>query len=313
MLLVRKTRAVFHYRRERLARCLRILRAAPHYRRLLLHDRLNYRFRQAQYAPPPIETIAQDENWRQLAIGDIRFYWPREYAIRGLRGIYRDIFTPADSNPHAYESGEVVIQPGDWVVDAGACEGYFTTYALRRGANVLMIEPVPRLAEALALTFAQEIKAGRVVLLPAGLADHNGQAELSIPRHELFAASTGRLTSAEPAEIDRVTVPVYTLDHIAQEKLIPQIDFLKMDVEGAEVSAFQGAAQLLRTQSPRLSIAVYHAYPNAHTIRALVRLAQPGYHIRYRGIFIQAAFGPPRPFMLHGVCRGSLSPGQEAP
>lgn len=298
-LLLRKLTVRLNYQRIRAQTALYILRTALPYWRVVRDDGLNYRFKHSRFSPPEIKTLSEDDRWKLLEIGDFRFYWPAEYAIRGLRGVYREVFTPADSNPHAYEAQRVTLKANDWVIDAGAGEGYFTHYALRRGANVLMIEPVPRLAEALARTFENEMKAGRVVLLQGGLGKREGEIELSIPRDSLFAAYTESFSGVETVNIDRVVVPVYTLDDIARRELIPQIDFLKMDIEGAEVAAFEGGVEMLRAQQPRLSVAVYHEFDNARLIRALVKHAVPAYRVSYRGVFMRPESGRPRPYMLH--------------
>lgn len=300
-MLLRVINAQLRHLRKRLRTALHVLRTAYPYRHLIRHDRLNYRFKQSQFAAPELKVIAEDQSWRVLEIGGFHFYWPADYAVRGLRGIYKEVFTPAAYNPHAYEIPGVEIKTDDWVVDAGACEGYFTYYALKRGANVLLVEPVPLLAEALSLTFAREIKAGKVIVLTGGLGEHEGEVELAIPRDALFAASIESVVDMKPETVDRVKIFVYTLDGVLKRNLVPRIDFLKMDIEGAEVAAFKGASELLRTQKPRLAIAVYHQFENARIIRGLVLHEVPSYRIKYRGIYVKEGIDFPRPFMLHAT------------
>jgi FkbM family methyltransferase len=225
-----------------------------------------------------------------LQIGDLAFFWPQGNKTSPLTWIYQEVFAPARWNAHTFEYGEVAIQIGDWVIDAGACEGFFTYYALKRGANVLVIEPVPVLVEALSRTFEAEIKAGRVQILWGALGDKPGEFGLRIAQDELYL-------SGLEADGD-IIVPVYTLDGLLEQEVVPSIDFVKMDIEGHEVAAVQGGINLLRTSSPQLSIAVYHQEENARIIRQYLQEINPMYNVHWRGIWARSQ-DLPRPYMLY--------------
>ncbi len=259
------------------------------YRGLLWRDGLI--FKRRRFARPIFTTVFEDSEWKVLEVEGFRFFWPHEYDDRELPGLYREIFAPTACNPHAYEMEIVRIQPGDWVVDAGACEGFFTHYALRRGAQVLMIEPVPKLAQALSHTFEQEMRAGRVRLLQGGIGKSRGEMKLEIPQDTVYDAHISQ-EGTEP-------VTMYTLDGIIENGIVPSIDFVKMDIEGQEIAAFKGATELLRLHSPKLSIAVYHEFLNAQIVRSLILEAQPVYQVSWRGVFLPEGFASPRPYMLH--------------
>lgn len=274
-----------------LRRALQIIRTP--YWRLVLHDQLNF----GPKVPVSITVVSEDNEHELLDINGVRLFWPKAYGHKGLRGLYREIFVPSDRNPHAYEVGDVRIQADDWVVDAGACEGFFTRYALQRGANVLMIEPVTELATALSRTFENELKSGRVRLLQAALtAESTTNLQLMVPEGEVYCA---RVEGQGPGGVDG-----YTIDQIVREGIVPTIDFLKMDIEGSELIAFEGASNVLQKIMPDLSIAVYHQYENARSLRDFILSRQPRYRVKWRGIFWRNDFGAPRPYMLHakGKC-----------
>jgi FkbM family methyltransferase len=230
-------------------------------------------------------------DWKVFEIGGFRLFWPSQYEDRELPWLYNEVFESASKNPHAYEIGLISIKPGDWVVDAGACEGFFTRYALQRGAKILVIEPVPLLAQALSRTFEQEIRTGHVRLLQGGLGRIAGRQHLEIFPDKIYNATIGP-RGTEPVEI-------YTLDSLLEDGIVPTIDFVKMDIEGFEMAAVEGGSKLFRKHSPKLALAVYHSFPNAQIIRSLLLAAQPAYQISWRGIFFEVGRGRPRPYMLH--------------
>ena len=48
------------------------------------------------------------------------------------------------------------------------------------------------------------------------------------------------------------------IDDLVQQQNLPRVDFIKMDIEGAELSALRGAKQTIQRHKPKLAISVYH-------------------------------------------------------
>jgi Methyltransferase FkbM domain len=74
-----------------------------------------------------------------------------------------------------------------------------------------------------------------------------------------------------------IEAPLTTIDRIAAELELPRVDFIKMDVEGAEVKAIAGARQTLVRFKPRLAIAAEHKTDDQFTIPAAVRQVREDY------------------------------------
>jgi len=235
---------------------------------------------------PTIQVVEQDSDYVQLQIGAHRYYWPSKADWTGLAWMHQEVFVPAPQNSHAYEFAGVRIRPGDRLVDAGASEGFFTRYALQRGATVLAVEPVPSLAEALGKTLAAEIARGQVKVLPVALGATSGRANLELVQERLYesrVANTG-------TEIQMVSLN----DVIDQEC----VDFIKMDIEGAEMEAVRGGSEVIARCKPRIAIAVYHELSNARQVCRLLREIRPDYQIRHRGIYAWGGCDP-RPVIVY--------------
>ena len=56
------------------------------------------------------------------------------------------------------------------------------------------------------------------------------------------------------------TSRIVTLDYYVEEHDLPSIDFIKLDVEGAELDVLKGAAQSIRKWKPKLAISAYHKH-----------------------------------------------------
>ena len=90
-------------------------------------------------------------------------------------------------------------------------------------------------------------------------------------------------TAADSFVIDQAgwqdiqNIPVTTIDALVAELHLPRVDFIKMDIEGAEPRALKGARKTLKRFRPRLAISSYHAPDHPVLIPAAVRAARPDY------------------------------------
>ncbi len=60
---------------------------------------------------------------------------------------------------------------------------------------------------------------------------------------------------------------------------LPRVDFIKMDIEGAERNALRGARGVLKESGPKMTVAAYHRQDDPEVIQEVVLGARPGYEI----------------------------------
>ena len=172
------------------------------------------------------------------------------------------------------------LQPGMTVLDIGAHHGLYTLLAARQvGAHgsVYSFEPSPRERKALRLNLWLN-RCGNVTIEPFAL----GNVETSSDLYVVEGFNTG-CNSLRPPNIPEQTstiaVSVRTLDNWFAEEKPDHIDFIKVDVEGAELSVIEGATQLLSEQPRPVIMAEVEAirtepwgYPPIDIIRSLENL-----------------------------------------
>ena len=147
------------------------------------------------------------------------------------------------------------IRPGDIVLDAGANVGVFTRKALWAGAaKVIAIEPAPENLECLRRNFAAEIADGRVVVYPKGVWDKDDVLKLRVDPTD--SARDTFVRQIENAQL--VEAKLTTIDKLVAELKLPKVDFIKMDIEGAEQKAIVGAKKTIARFRPRMALCVYH-------------------------------------------------------
>ncbi|HZT31978.1 MAG TPA: FkbM family methyltransferase [Bryobacteraceae bacterium] len=186
-------------------------------------------------------------------------------------------FNLAEQQRQIYGTGERAVKAGDTVLDCGANVGVYTRVALDAGAKtVVAIEPAPENLEALRRNFSSEIAAGRVIIMPKGVWDKDDMLTLSIDPHNTAADSF--VMNQKPTN-KTIQVPLVTIDELVAELKLERVDYIKMDIEGAETHALAGAQQTLAKFHPRLSLASYHVPTDPERIPQLVRQAWPGYQM----------------------------------
>lgn len=101
------------------------------------------------------------------------------------------------------------------------------------------------------------------------------QAELHF--HEALAEGASCI-SGDGEQI----VMVNSLDSVLDKK---EVSFIKMDIEGAELEALQGAKKLIQRNTPKLAICVYHKLPDIYEIPQLLLEYNPNYIFYLRHYF----------------------------
>ncbi len=184
-------------------------------------------------------------------------------------------FNLAEQELKIYGTGPQDVQKGDIVLDCGANVGVFTREALDRGASkVIGIEPAPENLEAYRRNFKDEIAAGRVVVYPKGVWDKDDVLTLHVdPKNT--AADTFVINLKN--KTDSIQVPLTTIDKLVQELKLERVDYIKMDIEGAEPNALRGAHDTIAKYKPRISISAYHQPDHPVVIPAIIRETRPDY------------------------------------
>ncbi|MCL4794582.1 MAG: FkbM family methyltransferase [Bryobacteraceae bacterium] len=182
-------------------------------------------------------------------------------------------FNLAEMETRIYGSGAHYVQPGDTVLDCGANVGTFARFALEAGAGkVVAIEPSPENLECLRRNFKSEIEGGRVVVVAKGVWHRQDTLELLVDPDNRAADS---FVMEREASTGAVRVPLVTIDQLAEDLALARVDFIKMDIEGAETNALRGAAQVMKRHRPRMSISAYHLPADPEEIPRIVRAAWP--------------------------------------
>jgi FkbM family methyltransferase len=202
----------------------------------------------------------------------------------------------AEMARQVYGTGEFAVRRGDIALDCGGNVGTWTRIALDAGAAmVVAFEPAPENIESYRRNFQNEIAAGRVVLVPKGVWNREDTLLLRRDPNNSAADSFVMIPDQNAATVH---APLTTIDHAVVELKLPRVDYIKMDIEGAEEKAIDGARETIGKFHPRMSVAAEHSQADGRIIPAAVRRAWPGYTLTC-GPCLETTDGHIRPDILY--------------
>lgn len=153
--------------------------------------------------------------------------------------------------PHVTREIQHLLRPGHVFLDIGANVGYFTVMAGRlvgAGGHVIAFEPNLQNCDLIRRSLAAN-ELTNVMLHPYALAEARQKLGLAVGE----ASTRGRLmhkAPTQPPETETELLPVEAVVLDDYLGALPQLDLVKMDIEGAEPRALHGMTQLVRQHRP---------------------------------------------------------------
>lgn len=207
-----------------------------------------------------------------------RMYLKRSYPFTERSGVKYtgDVWSEQDPNsPHLYEEGDIRVEYGDILVDAGVCEGNFSLHNIDKAKKIYLIECEEEWMEALSYTFLPY--KDKVVFCPRFLSD---------------------IDSEKTACLDTLVTE--------------EVNFIKMDIEGEERRALQGASRVLEeSKSLKCAICAYHRHEDEKRIAEILQSYQmttdfsKGYML-----FLGDRYVMEQPELRRGIVRGIKGRGK---
>jgi FkbM family methyltransferase len=207
----------------------------------------------------------------KAVLAGLLYYWLTLDPVQVLEtkeSLYHDYF---DLDLIPCTANEVFVDLGAYVGDTAA--KYLESYGEQNYKRIYCYEILDENLTAL----RQNLKGCRdIVIRPCGAGAQNGEMFLEKGKYAAKFDGGSRLSDA-----GTVKIPVVALDNDIQEP----ITFLKMDIEGAEYEAINGARCQIKKNKPKMAISVYHSNDDLWRIARLIDSISPDYkyYMRFNG------------------------------
>jgi len=164
----------------------------------------------------------------------------------------------------------VGVQSGDIVIDAGGCWGDTALDFARDAAHVFCFECMPSNIGVIQQNLALNPSlSNKVTVIQRALWSRSGET--------IIFKDAGPGSRADAGS--GVVVPTGAIDDFVTEQSVPRVDFIKMDIEGAEPEALKGALRTIRNCRPQLAISVYHDIEHFASIPRWISGLDLGYRL----------------------------------
>jgi FkbM family methyltransferase len=190
-----------------------------------------------------------------------------------LRGDFSSLAAPVKHEMY-FPDDLMSLSPGDVIVDCGAFRGDTLQAVLRwtggRFAKIVAFEPDASNYDALRALVESlpiDVKA-RIESRPVAVSDETGRLSFNATGTE--GASVG----AGSTEVECVSLDALTWDRPPT--------FIKMDIEGSEMEALTGAANVISASAPILAISAYHRYDHLWRLPLLMHRLSGQYRFSLR-------------------------------
>lgn len=206
---------------------------------------------------------------RSLYIGDytvlVRLKFGRRLYVDSRDiGVAQHIMVTGVWEQHYTELVKKLVKKGDTFVDVGANFGYYSVlggFLVGNSGKVFSFEPNPRPFELLEMSMKANgfLKPQSKNIFKLGVSDKAGESSFSFKEGDFGGGSMFVPDSRKAKEqFSEVTIKLDSLDHVLVEE--KELDFVKIDAEGAEVSVLKGMQSLIK-RSPNIKI-LMEFYPN---------------------------------------------------
>ena len=177
-------------------------------------------------------------------------------------------------------SGVVIaVESGDTVIDAGACWGDTAVYFAQRAGKsgkVYSFEFEDRNLEVFNKNLEYNPSFSNAVCIKQNAVWNKSGEKLSFNDG---GPGTSLMDQSKPGTKEVGTI---SIDDLVVNDKLSSVDFIKMDIEGAEGHALEGAIETIKKLRPKLAISIYHSLKDFSNLPLFLKSLNEKYDLGYK-------------------------------
>lgn len=180
--------------------------------------------------------------------------WGHELYLSPHYHLDFEIISFGTYDPSLHQFIERHVQPGMYCADVGANLGEMALHLGQRvgpGGRVFAFEPVPHVFRRLSDNIFRNHLQTTVHARQIALLNQQTTVLIGHPAEDAFNQGLGSIVNADRMASFRQTAVVgTTLDDFVNQEQMPRLDFMKLDIQGAEYLLLDGARETLARYAP---------------------------------------------------------------
>lgn len=174
---------------------------------------------------------------------------------------------------YAYQLKNIGIENNDVIIDGGGCWGDTALYFANKAKNtkVYAFEFVPSNIELFNKNIALNPDSD-IELIKLALSGESGKS------YNLIDDGASSCLTEQETE-NSIKINTISIDDFMQKNNIMKLDFIKLDIEGAELETLKGGVNTIKKYKPKLAIALYHNPVDFYEIPNFINKLDLGYKL----------------------------------
>jgi len=168
-------------------------------------------------------------------------------------------YFPADYEAENFAFLKQEVKPGNTVLDIGAHIGFFaniTAQMVGHTGKVYAFEPTPSTHEMLQQMCVMNKHTAIVTPVNKAVGKEDGTITFYVSNDKIDNTNS-MLGYRDAANHRPIDIALTSVDNFVRQNNLSQVDFIKIDVEGAEYDTIRGAAETLQRFKPACILAIH--------------------------------------------------------
>lgn len=175
----------------------------------------------------------------------------RKFIVDPAPHPYEKVYFLGEYEPEVTEIISKIVKKGDVCLDIGANIGWYTTLLQKlvgETGQVYAFEPVPKTFSLLSRNVELNSESGNVCVNNIALGETEKEVEIYL--FDNLPDGHASLGKGDKNEFQTFNARMDTLDSFIEKNKIGEINFIKADIEGAELTMLKGAGKVFEQSRP---------------------------------------------------------------